>query len=61
MLAGSCDLSGGQIRNIVLDAAVRSGSEAIGLDPLCQAIAAEYRKQGKPIPTEVRQQLTRAP
>ncbi len=61
MLAGSCDLSGGQIRNIVLDAAVRAGQRTIDLDALCQAIAAEYRKQGKPIPTEVRQQLTHAP
>ncbi len=56
-LAGSCDLCGGQIRNVVLDAAVRSNQGLIDNNLLCQAIAAEYRKQGKPIPTEVRQQL----
>jgi hypothetical protein len=61
LLAGACDISGGQIRNIVLDAAVRVGKGPIGILPLCQAVAAEYRKQGKPIPSEVRQQLARAP
>lgn len=57
MLAGSCDLSGGHIRNVVLNAAVRAGEAAIDFDTLCYAVAAEYKKQGKPVPSEIRQQL----
>ncbi len=61
MLAACCDISGGQIRNIVLDAAVRAGTDIIDCALLCQAVAAEYRKQGKPVPGEVRQFLADAP
>jgi len=61
MLAACCDISGGQIRNIVLDAAVRTGTGAIDCALLCQAVAAEYRKQGKPVPGEVRQFLADTP
>jgi hypothetical protein len=51
-LATSCDLAGGHIRNAVLAAAARTCQRggAIRAEDVRQAIAAEYRKLGKPPP-----------
>ncbi|MQM31129.1 MAG: AAA family ATPase [Candidatus Accumulibacter phosphatis] len=51
-LAAACDLAGGHIRNVVLAAAAlaRQGGTALDEGALLAAIAAEYRKLGKPLP-----------
>ena len=51
-LASSCDLAGGHIRNAVLAAAAqtRQSGGSIRCEDVRQAIAAEYRKLGKPPP-----------
>jgi hypothetical protein len=51
-LASSCDLAGGHIRNAVLAAAARTRQRngTIQAEDVRQAIAAEYRKLGKPPP-----------
>jgi hypothetical protein len=51
-LASSCDLAGGHIRNAVLAAAAqtRQSGGPIRCEDVRQAIAAEYRKLGKPPP-----------
>jgi SpoVK/Ycf46/Vps4 family AAA+-type ATPase len=53
LLAGQCDFPGGQIRNVVLAAAVaaRARSEPIDLAKIQHALAAEYRKAGRPLPS----------
>ncbi|WP_291994987.1 ATP-binding protein [Candidatus Accumulibacter sp. ACC003] len=52
-LAAACDLAGGHIRNVVLAAAAlaRQGGTALGEAALLAAIAAEYRKLGKQLPS----------
>ncbi|MBS0553118.1 MAG: ATP-binding protein, partial [Proteobacteria bacterium] len=51
-LAGTCDLAGGHIRNAVFAAAAlaRVRGEAVSEADLISAVAAEYRKLGKPAP-----------
>ncbi len=51
-LAGQCDFAGGQIRNVVLAAAVaaRIDGAAIGFEHVLRALHAEYRKAGRPVP-----------
>jgi hypothetical protein len=51
-LAASCDLAGGHIRNAVLAAAAiaRQRGDAMTEIDLVAALAAEYRKLGKPLP-----------
>ncbi|TAH43668.1 MAG: ATP-binding protein [Betaproteobacteria bacterium] len=51
-LAAACDLAGGHIRNAVFCAAAlaRQGNRSLGEDDLLLAVAAEYRKLGKPAP-----------
>lgn len=53
-LASYCDLTGGAIRNAVLSAAatVLPGAE-IGAVPLAAALAREYRKVGRRLPSEL--------
>ncbi len=52
LLAGQCDFSGGQIRNVVLAAAVaaRGKDQPIDFGKLVHALLAEYRKAGRPLP-----------
>jgi hypothetical protein len=52
LLAGQCDFPGGQIRNIVLAAAVeaRAADGKVTLPLLLRALGAEYRKAAKPLP-----------
>ena len=52
-IAAACDLAGGDIRNVVLAAAARAHGHdrRIGEADLLAALAAEYRKLGKPLPT----------
>lgn len=51
-LAANCELAGGHIRNSVLAAAAnaRGARRAVAFDDLVGALAAEYRKLGKPAP-----------
>ncbi|MFT3870702.1 MAG: ATP-binding protein [Nibricoccus sp.] len=52
LLAGQCDFAGGQIRNVVLTAAVaaRGNGQIIDFAKLLHALQAEYRKVSRPIP-----------
>ncbi|MDZ5461768.1 ATP-binding protein, partial [Azohydromonas lata] len=50
-LAAGCDLAGGHIRNVVLAAQALSADAPIAWPALLPALAAEYRKLGKPLPT----------
>lgn len=52
LVAGQCDFAGGQIRNVVLSAAVaaRGNGQVIDFGKLLQALQAEYRKAGRPVP-----------
>ncbi len=51
-LAALCDFTGGQIRNVVLAAAVhaRQSGGVITLNPVLQAVAGECRKAGRSLP-----------
>ncbi len=59
-LASWCDLPGGVIRNVVVAAAALSDGP-IGLLPLLEALAREYRKLGRTMPTGLAHTLTNAP
>lgn len=52
LLASQCDFAGGQIRNVVLAAAVaaRAGGQEIDLPKLLTALRGEYRKAGRTVP-----------
>jgi hypothetical protein len=52
LLASQCDFAGGQIRNVVLAAAVaaRAGGQEIDLAKLLTALQGEYRKAGRTVP-----------
>lgn len=50
-LAAACELAGGHIRNIVLAARALSPDAPIAWPALANALAAEYRKLGKPVPS----------
>ncbi len=52
LVAGQCDFAGGQIRNVVLAAAVaaRGNGQIIDFPKLTHALQAEYRKAGRPLP-----------
>lgn len=52
LVAGQCDFAGGQIRNVVLAAAVaaRGNGQIIDFPKLLHALQAEYRKAGRPLP-----------
>jgi len=50
-LAAGCELAGGHIRNVVLAARALSPDAPIDWSPLVLALAGEYRKLGKPLPS----------
>jgi hypothetical protein len=52
LIAGQCDFAGGQIRNVVLTAAVaaRGNGQIIDFGKLLHALQAEYRKAARPVP-----------
>jgi SpoVK/Ycf46/Vps4 family AAA+-type ATPase len=52
LLANQCDLAGGQIRNVVLAAAVtaRTRQAPLALPHVLHALEAEYRKAGRSLP-----------
>jgi hypothetical protein len=52
-IAALVELGGGNIRNVVLAAAVlaRAAERPIGAPDLLQGLAAEYRKLGQPMPS----------
>jgi hypothetical protein len=52
LLAGQCDFAGGQIRNVVLAAAVeaRESRGPLDLPKILRALAAEYKKAGRSLP-----------
>jgi hypothetical protein len=52
LLAGQCDFPGGQIRNVVLGAAVeaRESGQPLDLPKILRALAAEYKKAGRSLP-----------
>ena len=54
-LAATADLVGGHIRNVVLSAAVLAqfGDRPITYPDIAQSLAAEYRKLGRQLPTEL--------
>jgi hypothetical protein len=54
-LAAVVDLAGGHIRNVVLAAAVRARAEArpVGYVDIISALAGEYRKVGRAVPSEL--------
>jgi SpoVK/Ycf46/Vps4 family AAA+-type ATPase len=55
-LASYCDISGGQIRNVVLTAAGCSpADQPIGIEPLLSALQREYQKLGRNPPAQLKQ------
>jgi SpoVK/Ycf46/Vps4 family AAA+-type ATPase len=55
-LASYCDISGGQIRNVVLTAAgCSSPNQPIGIDQLLSALQREYQKLGRNLPAQLKQ------
>lgn len=55
-LASYCDISGGQIRNVVLTAAGCSpADQPIGVEPLLAALQREYQKLGRNPPAQLKQ------
>jgi hypothetical protein len=62
-LAAVAELTGGQIRNAVLRAAVAAAqnSEAIGFNHLLIGVASEYRKLSRQLPNELKQAETARP
>ncbi len=55
-LASYCDLSGGQIRNVVLTAAAGSpASQPVSTRALLHALQREYQKQGRALPGQLAQ------
>lgn len=55
-LASYCDISGGQIRNVVLTAAGCSpADQPIGVGPLLSALQREYQKLGRNPPAQLKQ------
>ncbi|WP_414663669.1 ATP-binding protein [Horticoccus sp. 23ND18S-11] len=52
LIAGQCDFAGGQIRNVVLAAAVAARAEGRAIDytHLTRALQGEYRKAGRTVP-----------
>ena len=54
-LASYCDFAGGQIRNVVLSAAVNSAGETITTEHLVQGLVIEYRKIGRELPAKLSQ------
>lgn len=59
LLAGQCDLAGGQIRNIVLGAAVAAHADNGRLDfrKILRSLAAECRKVGRSVPPGLNEEL----
>lgn len=55
LLAGACDLAGGQIRNAVLAAAAQVDAGPIGTAALVWAVEGEYRKIGRQPPAQITQ------
>ena len=52
-LASICDLAGGQLRNVVLTAAVYATGHSINNANLLEGLRAEYRKQGRDLPRKL--------
>jgi hypothetical protein len=52
----AADLTGGQVRNAVLSAAVTAQARGgpIALDDILQGLKSEYRKLGRQLPDELR-------
>jgi hypothetical protein len=55
LLASYCDFSGGQLRNVVLTAAVCAQQGPISPQHLLQGLLAEYRKLGRELPGKLNQ------
>ncbi|OZG70290.1 hypothetical protein BTA51_26580 [Hahella sp. CCB-MM4] len=55
LLAGYCDFTGGQLRNVVLAAATHAGSGPIAANDLLVGLNAEYRKLGRELPGKLNQ------
>lgn len=55
LLAGQCDFAGGQIRNVVLSAAVAASDNGgtIDFEKIVHALQGEYRKAGRSAPTSL--------
>lgn len=54
-LASYCELSGGQVRNVVVSAAARNDAGTIGTSELVHGLEREYRKLGKSLPAKLAQ------
>lgn len=52
-LASFCDLSGGQVRNVVLGAAVHAREDRISEENLWMGLRAEYNKLGRDMPSKL--------
>jgi MoxR-like ATPase len=61
LLASYCDLAGGQLRNVVIAAAVRAGGDRIRAPDLLAGLQAEYRKLGRAMPAKLLTALEAAP
>jgi SpoVK/Ycf46/Vps4 family AAA+-type ATPase len=61
-LAAYCELTGGQIRNVVLTAAALASEPEgpLGLGELIEALRGEYRKSGRALPPQI-ERLDRGP
>ncbi len=61
LLASYCDLPGGHIRNIVVNAAARPrrAGRRISIDDLVESLRDEYRKLGRPSPPRIKQLVGR--
>jgi hypothetical protein len=52
-LAGYCDLSGGQLRNVVIAAASKAQNRKINAQDLLKGLQSEYRKIGRSLPVKL--------
>ncbi len=52
-LASICDIAGGQLRNVVVTAAVYAKGRTITHGNLLEGLRAEYRKQGRELPKKL--------
>lgn len=52
-LAGYCDFTGGQLRNVVIAAAARAQNRKISARDLMKGLLAEYRKIGRSLPVKL--------
>ena len=57
-LAEHCDFAGGQLRNVVIAAAVQAGERPIDAAAVMLGLEIEYRKLGSAMPSRLRQSLS---